>query len=130
MLATRFLQGVGEMYGRSPLAFTDDARRWLQAQPWPGNIRQLRQLIERAVLVSTTHVLGVGDLSTSIALDTADSGGDLLPPVGSMTMDELERAMIEKALKHHGRNLTRVADALGMSRAALYRRLEKYEIQV
>ena len=45
-------------------------------------------------------------------------------------MDEIERGMIQKALKHHGRNLSRVADALGLSRAALYRRLEKYEIRV
>jgi DNA-binding NtrC family response regulator len=55
---------------------------------------------------------------------------DVLPPVGSMTMDELERAMIQKSLEHHGRNLSKVAESLGLSRAALYRRLEKYEIQV
>ena len=62
-------------------------------------------------------------------MERSGSQADILPPVGSMTMDEIERAMIQKALKHHGRNLSKVADALGLSRAALYRRLEKYEIQ-
>jgi DNA-binding NtrC family response regulator len=130
LLATRFLHAVGQVYRREPLSLADEARRWLQAQSWPGNVRQLRQCIERAVLVSDSDVLGVADVSTSVAMEPRETSGDLLPPVGSMTMDELERAMIEKALKHHGRNLTRVADALGLSRAALYRRLEKYEIQM
>ena len=55
---------------------------------------------------------------------------DPLPPVGSMTMEEIERAMILKSLRHHGGNVSRVADSLGFSRAALYRRLEKYGISV
>jgi two-component system, NtrC family, response regulator len=130
VLASRFLQTVVQMYGRDPITFSDDARRWLQTQPWPGNVRQLRHWIERAVLINPSNVLGVNDVRTSVAMERADPDADVLPPVGSMTMDEIERGMIEKALKHHGRNLSRVADALGLSRAALYRRLEKYEIQV
>jgi large subunit ribosomal protein L19 len=53
---------------------------------------------------------------------------EVLPPVGSMTMDEIEKAMIVKSMKHHGGNVSKVAEALGLSRAALYRRFEKYEI--
>jgi transcriptional regulator with PAS, ATPase and Fis domain len=130
LLASRFLQTVAQMYGRDSIALSDEARRWLQTQPWPGNVRQLRQWIERAVLINPSDVLGVDAVRTSVAMERADYEAEVLPPVGSMTMDEIERAMIEKALKHHGRNLSRVADALGLSRAALYRRLEKYEIQV
>ena len=55
---------------------------------------------------------------------------EALPPVGSMTMDEIERAMIVKSLRHHGGNISKVAESLGLSRAALYRRFEKYEITV
>ena len=128
LLATRFLNTAGQVYRREPLALTDDARLWLQAQTWPGNVRQLRQSIERAVLVTPSDTLSVDDFSRSAAMEPGSSTVDLLPPVGAMTMDELERAMIEKALKHHAGNVTRVADALGLSRAALYRRLEKYEI--
>jgi DNA-binding NtrC family response regulator len=130
VLAARFLQTAAAIYRRDPVTLTDDARRWLQGQLWPGNVRQLRQWIERAVLVGTGDRLAVNDFSASIAMETREPAGDMLPPVGAMTMDEIERGMIQKALKHHGRNLSRVADALGLSRAALYRRLEKYEIQV
>ncbi len=59
-----------------------------------------------------------------------ETSSDALPAVGSMTIDEIERAMIVKSLKHHGGNVSRVAESLGLSRAALYRRFEKYEIPV
>ena len=61
-------------------------------------------------------------------MDPRDAARDALPAVGSMTMEEIERAMIVKSMKHHGGNITRVAESLGLSRAALYRRFEKYGI--
>jgi two-component system NtrC family response regulator len=128
LLAMSMLQGVAQVYGRGTLGLSDAARRWLQAQPWPGNVRQLRQTVERAVLVSPASVLDVDDFTRSQQMDAPAATPDPLPPVGAMTMDEMERGMIVKALRHHEGNISRVADALGLSRAALYRRLEKYEI--
>jgi DNA-binding NtrC family response regulator len=128
VLASRFLHTLAHVYQRDSLILGDDARRWLQTQPWPGNVRQLRQWIERAVLVSTRSELRVDDFKASAEMEAADTAADTLPPVGAMTMDEIERAMIQKSLKFHGRNLSKVAESLGLSRAALYRRLEKYEI--
>jgi transcriptional regulator of acetoin/glycerol metabolism len=61
-------------------------------------------------------------------MEPRDAARDALPAVGSMTMEEIERAMIVKSMKHHGGNITRVAESLGLSRAALYRRFEKYGI--
>src|SRR4051812_15330435 len=130
ILASRFLQTAGEVYGRNPLALASAAIRWLKAQPWPGNVRQLRQRVERAVLVSTHDRLEVEDFAESDEPVRREAGGDALPPVGSMTMDEIERAMIVKSLRHHGGDISRGAEALGLSRAALYRRFEKYEIPV
>ena len=130
LLARRFLHAIAQAYGRGPLALADDVVGWLQSQPWPGNIRQLRQWIERAVLVSGRDELRVEDFRTSAAMEARETATDSLPAVGSMTMEQLERGMIEKSLRHHGRNLTKVADSLGLSRAALYRRLEKYGIHV
>jgi two-component system NtrC family response regulator len=130
ILASRFLQTAGEVYGRNPLALGSAAIRWLKAQPWPGNVRQLRQRVERAVLVSTHDRLEVEDFAESDEPVRREAGADALPPVGSMTMDEIERAMIVKSLRHHGGNISRVAESLGLSRAALYRRFEKYEIPV
>jgi DNA-binding NtrC family response regulator len=130
VLAARFLQRAAQLYGRDPLTLSAAALRWLQAQPWPGNVRQLRQCVERAVLVSTRSAIDVADLMDSSEPPLAGAGADALPAVGSMTLDEIERAMIVKSLRHHGGNISKVAESLGLSRAALYRRFEKYEITV
>jgi two-component system, NtrC family, response regulator len=129
VLATRFLAAVGAAHGRDGLRLSAAAQRFLQAQPWPGNVRQLRQWIERAVLVSARETLEPDDLSAAAEMEGASSPRDQLPAVGSMTMDEIEKAMIVKSLRHHGGNVSRVAEALGLSRAALYRRFEKYGIE-
>lgn len=130
VLAARFLQTAGQVYRRDPLTLSDAARRWLQAQPWPGNARQLRQWVERAVLVSSRDRLEVEDFAESLEPSRREPGADPLPPVGSMTIEEIERAMIVKSLRYHGGNVSKVAESLGLSRAALYRRFAKYEIPV
>jgi DNA-binding NtrC family response regulator len=130
VLASRFLHTAAQVYRRDPLALTPAAERWLQAQPWPGNVRQLRQWVERAVLVGTGDRLDVKDFVDAADAPARDAPVDSLPAVGSMTMDEIERAMIVKSLRHHAGNISKVAESLGLSRAALYRRFEKYEITV
>ncbi|MFI5182977.1 MAG: sigma-54-dependent transcriptional regulator [Vicinamibacteria bacterium] len=127
VIAGRVLRDLGSAYSRDGLSLGPAAAKWLQARPWPGNVRQLRQVLERAVLVGGHDMLDVADLTTSgAALEERDTS---LPAVGSMTMDEIEKAMIVKSMRFHQGNVTRVAEALGLSRAALYRRLEKYRIE-
>jgi DNA-binding NtrC family response regulator len=128
ILASRFVRAVSHSYGRDDLTITPAALGWLRRQSWPGNIRQLRQWIERAALVGTHAALDVADVESLATMEPRDARRDALPPVGSMTMDEIEKAMIVKSMKHHGGNITRVAESLGLSRAALYRRFEKYGI--
>jgi two-component system, NtrC family, response regulator len=131
ILVARLVHTVGQAYRRGPVTVSEAAMRWLTLQPWPGNVRQLRQSVERALLVSGRDVLEVADFAGPPRVDAGSGPAiDPLPAVGSMTMDEIERAMILKALGHFGGNISRVADALGLSRAALYRRLDKYEIVV
>jgi len=130
ILAARFLETVGQVYRRDGLKLSDDAARWLRQQPWPGNVRQLRQAIERTVLMSERSALDAADFRRAADMEPAEASRATLPPVGSMTMDEIEKAMIVKSMKHHGGNVSKVAEALGLSRAALYRRFEKYEIPV
>ena len=74
VLASRFLQTAGQVYRRETLTLSEAARRWLQAQPWPGNVRQLRQWVERAVLVSTGGRLDVGDFAESMEPSAARTG--------------------------------------------------------
>ncbi len=133
LIAARFLENLAKVYRRATLTIHDAALRWLQQQPWPGNVRQLRHVIERALLISGKDRLEKEDFEMTMAMDArADSredDQDALPQVGAMTLDDLEKAMILKAMKHHGGNISRVADALGLSRAALYRRFEKFGIK-
>jgi DNA-binding NtrC family response regulator len=128
VLASRFVQAVSHSYGRDDLTMTTAALAWLRRQPWPGNVRQLRQWIERAALVGTHAALDVADFEAIATMEPRDAARDALPAVGSMTMEEIERAMILKSMRHHGGNITRMAESLGLSRAALYRRFEKYGI--
>ncbi|HEX6861826.1 MAG TPA: sigma-54 dependent transcriptional regulator [Thermoanaerobaculia bacterium] len=128
LLARHFLDLCAKTYRRNPVAITDRAVAWLQDQPWPGNIRQLKQTIERAVLVLDGDRLDVTDFVALSGLEARETarGGTALPSPGSMTLDEMEKAMIVKCMRHYEGNITRVAEALGLSRAALYRRFEKY----
>ncbi|MCM2254279.1 MAG: sigma-54 dependent transcriptional regulator [Vicinamibacteria bacterium] len=126
LLARHFLRRLGQTYGRDELQLTPRAVSWLQSLPWPGNVRQLGQALERTVLMTPRPALDVEDFAAATALDARARERDPLPAVGAMTLDEIESGMVRKALRHHAGNLTRAAESLGLSRAALYRRLEKY----
>ena len=125
LLAHTFLARATEAYGRPPRELAPAALSWLAAQRWPGNVRQLKQLMERVVLVTEREQLGAEDLA-ALADPAAREADGSMPQPGSMTLDEMERVMIARALEHYQGNLTRVAEALGLSRPALYRRLEKH----
>jgi two-component system NtrC family response regulator len=128
-LASHFLRLASEIYERHVDSIVPRAMEWLKTQNWPGNIRQLRQTIERAVVMSNGGELTLDDFVAVRDLESRQRRDASLPDAGTMTLDEIERGMIIKCLKHYEGNLSRVADALGLSRAALYRRLEKYGIE-
>lgn len=129
LLAMHFLQRATVTHGRRDVTFQPEALEWLEHQPWPGNVRQLEHLVERALLTGTSTRIGIDDLRRTVDTDLGAGPAAPLPSVGSMTLPEIERAMILKALRHHEGNLSRTAESLGMSRPALYRRLEKYGIE-
>jgi len=126
LLANHFLARTAAVYRRDNLTIGDKALAWLGGLDWPGNVRQLKQMVERAVLMSAGGVLEIVDFQTSPAAPPAPAR---LPEVGSMTLEEMERAMIANAVAAYDGNLSRVAEALGLSRAALYRRLDKFGIR-
>ncbi|GAB3746829.1 sigma-54-dependent transcriptional regulator [Lysobacter olei] len=97
------------------------AERALLAHRWPGNVRELRNTIQRAALLASGVVLGVGDLGLPLAAPVAPiAAGN-----GHGSADEPDRAAIEAALQRHGGVLAQAAHELGLSRQALYRRLER-----
>lgn len=128
-LAVHFLEQASKAYGRDGLSIEPAALRWLRGRPWPGNIRELKNVVERALLVARGDVVTVADFAENDGARAGAARPHTLPEVGSMTIDEIERAMILKSLRHHDGNVSRVADSLGLSRAALYRRFEKYGIE-
>ena len=129
LLARHFALGAAQAYRRD-LEIDAAALSWLQTLPWPGNIRQLKQLVERTALMSPGRVLGTDDFSAALSMqpEESQSGSGDLPAPGTMTLDELERSMIVQCMERYQGNISRVAQALGLSRAALYRRFEKYGI--
>jgi DNA-binding NtrC family response regulator len=130
LLAGAFLGECAERYGRDGLQLSPAAVEWLRVQRWPGNVRQLRQVIERSVLVTEVETLEPAHLAELAQLDAAALSADDLPAAGSVTLEELERKMIEKCLLRYQGNVSQVARALGLSRPALYRRCEKYGLRI
>ena len=129
-LVSFFIDNLKTLYGRPNLQVSKEAQQWLKGLSLPGNIRQLKNVVERAVLLAPGDVLTVADFEkhlTAPSVASTQSTG-VLPPVGSMTLDQMERQMIERAMAFHQNRVANVARALGITRFALYRRLEKYGI--
>ena len=129
VLAKHFLKTISKVYRRSEPSIDNHALKWLQNQSWPGNIRQLKHVIERSLLINENNSLGIRDFEITLQMDNSRESGDNLPQIGSMTMDEIEKGMIIKAMKLFNGNISKVSETLGISRATLYRRFEKYCIE-
>lgn len=127
LLVAHFLRNMSEIYNR-PLSISADAMKWLKALPLPGNIRQLKNLVERTVLVSPNNDLQLADFQSQYTPSVKKGNTSTLPDVGTMTLEEMEISMIRRAMDFHKGKISRVAKSLGLTRSALYRRLEKFEI--
>jgi DNA-binding NtrC family response regulator len=124
LIAMQLVADLSAEYSLGTISITASALEWLAGQPWPGNIRQLKQVLERTLLLVNKRVLDQGDFLDAERTDSDGARPDL--GVDGMTLEQVERHMIEKVLQQHQGNISRVAKALGLSRAALYRRLEKH----
>ncbi len=121
LLANHFLKMYSRKYQKPLLKFASDTMKKLQAYNWPGNIRELRHSVERAVILCDGDILQPNDFMLQ---NQAHDGND--PSLDSYNLDDLEKWAIQKAMTRHQGNITRAAEELGLTRAALYRRLEKY----
>jgi DNA-binding NtrC family response regulator len=120
-LAEQFLRLHTDRYRRGRMDFTPQALEALREYSWPGNVRELHHIVERAVLMSTGNTVTASDL----ALQTT-SAAQLSARLEEMSLEDAERLLITKALARFEGNANRAAEALGLSRSALYRRLQKY----
>ena len=128
LLTQHFIAQLRASYQRPTLNVSTRALHWLREQALPGNIRELKNLVERAVLVSGKEELGPEDFQANALPGAPQRLPGELPPPGTVTLDELEAQMIRQSLAHYEGNISRVAKALGLSRGALYRRFEKHGI--
>jgi len=121
LLANFFLQQHAQRYGNPLTRFDQGAADALLRHSWPGNIRELDHAVERAVLLATGDSVKASDLGLQAARDSA-------PRLDDMSLEEVESFLIQKTLARFDGNVSKAARALGLSRSALYRRLQRYGI--
>ena len=119
LLASHFLSTHARRYRKNLQGFDPPAMQALLENPWQGNVRELNHVIERAVLMAQENSVRQGDL----ALRSGAQGSTRLE---DMSLEEVEAFLIKKALARYGGNVSHAANALGLSRSALYRRLQRY----
>lgn len=126
LLAAHFVESRCQADGLPLATLSDDALEFLSRLPYPGNIRELKNLVERTLLVCGKDCLTAADFQSQYHPTTGALESSVT--LKGLTLEELEKQTILQALEAHGNNLTQAALSLGISRAALYRRLEKYGI--
>jgi DNA-binding NtrC family response regulator len=119
LLANHFLATHAQRYRKRISGFDHAAMQSLLDNPWQGNVRELNHVVERAVLMAQDSQIRPADL----ALRTGREGS---PRLEDMSIEEVEAFLIKKALARYGGNVSHAANALGLSRSALYRRLQRY----
>jgi DNA-binding NtrC family response regulator len=121
LLAMHFLGRDRARYRKQVESFSPSAMLQMMQYPWPGNVRELEHTVERAVLLCCGKEIEPTSLAITAARSSAKSFED-------MSIDEVEALLIRKVMRRCNGNISQAAESLGLSRAALYRRIEKYGI--
>jgi DNA-binding NtrC family response regulator len=119
LLAAHFLHQHAEHYRKPLSTFDEGAIKALLAHAWPGNVRELDHAVERAVLMAQGETIRAADLGLR-------AGREGPPRLEEMSLEDVEALLIKKALARFNGNVSHAANALGLSRSALYRRLQRY----
>jgi DNA-binding NtrC family response regulator len=119
-LAAHFLRIYAQRYRKDVTGFDAPALQAMSSYPWPGNVRELDHSVERAVLLAQGHQVRAADLGLRA------SSPDSTARVEQMSLEEVERMLIQKALQRHDGNVSHAAKSLGLSRSGLYRRVQKF----
>ncbi|WP_149205685.1 sigma-54-dependent transcriptional regulator [Flavobacterium johnsoniae] len=120
-MANFILENIAEKYNQENWRFEENVSPYLERYPWKGNVREMENKIERALILAENNTISVTDLDILDFEEIQENDDNPL--------SEMEKTAIEKALfKHHG-NISKTAEELGLSRAALYRRIEKYDLK-
>lgn len=121
LLTAHFLRQHSQRYRKKIVGIDDAAMQELLHHPWPGNVRELDHALERAVLMAQSTTIKSADLGLRVGREGA-------PRLEDMSLEDVECLLIKKALARYEGNVSRAAEALGLSRSALYRRLQRYQL--
>jgi DNA-binding NtrC family response regulator len=124
LLAEHYLRLFARRYGRAGLVLSPQAADAIAAASWPGNVRALRQAVERAVVLAQGGVLGPEDIPLGVPI--LEGVAAMLPGDGDLNLARSEKSVVEAALRRHGFNVSHAARELGLTRAALYRRMARH----
>jgi Nif-specific regulatory protein len=129
LLAERFLARAAKRMGAEIEGFAPRARETLRSYQWPGNVRQLANEVERALLLADGPLVDVDDLRSRLDIQVGDlRRAPALPPGPAPSMEEAERQAVVRALDESSGNIQAAAKILGISRATLYRRIVRYRL--
>lgn len=129
LLVNTFIHKIALAYGFAEPIVTEKATIWLAQQSFPGNIRQLKNIVERTLLLNIgKEKLDIQDFEKNFNVQSPSQNMIMLPEVGKISLIDLEKEMIKKALLHNDHSISKTAISLGITRSSLYRRLEKYQI--
>ena len=121
-----YLNNYKSKYKKSDLTITSEALGLLESHHWPGNVREIQHTIERGVIMSDGIEITVSDFNlSSVPIDTTNHNTD---GFDSLNLSEIEKILVQKALDKYEGNISKAAKELGLTRAALYRRLEKFNL--
>ena len=126
-IAQHYVEVYSRKYGQQIRAFSPEARAALVSYDWPGNVRALRHAIERAVILTSNEYLEASDLQLDTPVHSHEAVTKVATPQPeTKSLDQVEKETIEGVLRKHGFNISHAAKELGLTRASLYRRMEKH----
>jgi DNA-binding NtrC family response regulator len=112
-------------YQKSHLKITNEAMKALQSHNWPGNVREIQHTLERGVIMADSNEIKPSDFNLTIIPKEKNALGDIFD---NLNLQEIEKFLVQKAINKHEGNISKAAKELGLTRAALYRRLEKFNL--
>jgi len=120
-----YLNVFAEKYQKSHLKITNEAMKVLQSHNWPGNVREIQHTLERGVIMADNHEIKPADFNLTIIPKGNDNQSE---KYDNLNLQEIEKLLVQKAIDKHEGNISKAAKELGLTRAALYRRLEKFNL--
>ncbi len=128
-ITEHYIRHYAKKYRKPEKSLSGKALAITKAYPWPGNVRALRHAIERAVILSEGAMIEAEDLQlTPVTENIGEASTGSFPMPENLDLERMEKHMIETALKRHHYNISKASKELGLTRASLYRRMEKYDL--